>query len=90
MIGGCCLYEVTPKGDAYTVMVEIGWGDCPAGCINRHHWFYTVAHDGTVTFEKEDGPALPAGVPGSGGTGSLGVTSASRVASEGRSALSRF
>ena len=64
MIGGCCFYEVTPKGDEYTVMVEIGWGDCPAGCINRHHWFYTVTKDGTVTFDKEDGPAVPAGVPG--------------------------
>lgn len=65
LIGGCCFYEVTPKGDGYTVMVEIGWGDCPAGCINRHHWFYTVTNDGTVTFDKEDGPAVPTGVPGS-------------------------
>lgn len=64
MIGGCCFYEVTPKGDDFTVMIEIGWGDCPAGCINRHHWFYTVTSDGTVTFDKEDGPAVPAGVPG--------------------------
>lgn len=64
LIGGCCFYEVTPKGDGYTVMVEIGWGDCPAGCINRHHWFYTVTNDGTVTFDKEDGPAVPTGVPG--------------------------
>ncbi len=64
MIGGCCFYEVTPKGDDYTVMIEIGWGDCPAGCINRHHWFYTVTNDGTVTFDKEDGPAVPTGVPG--------------------------
>lgn len=65
LIGGCCFYEVTPKGDDYTVMVEIGWGDCPAGCINRHHWFYTVTNDGTVTFDKEDGPAVPTGLPGS-------------------------
>lgn len=65
LIGGCCFYEVTPTGDEYTVMVEIGWGDCPAGCINRHHWFYTVTNDGTVTFDKEDGPAVPTGVPGS-------------------------
>jgi carboxypeptidase family protein len=64
LIGGCCFYEVTPKGNGYTVMVEIGWGDCPAGCINRHHWFYTVTGDGTVTFDKEDGPAVPTGVPG--------------------------
>ena len=64
LIGGCCFYEVTPKGDGYTVMVEIGWGDCPAGCINRHNWFYTVTNDGMVTFDKEDGPAVPTGVPG--------------------------
>lgn len=68
-IGGCCFYEVAPAGDGFRVTVEIGWGDCPAGCINKHHWFYTVAKDGTVTFNREDGPAVPAGVTGSGGGG---------------------
>ena len=73
IIGGCCFYEVAPKGSNYEVMVEIGWGDCPAGCINRHHWFYTVTPAGTVTFDREDGPVVPAGVPGPGG-GTTGGT----------------
>lgn len=73
MIGACCFSEVTPAGDGFAVTIEIGWGDCPAGCINRHHWFYTVTRDGTVTFDHEDGPALPPGVPGTGGAGETGT-----------------
>ena len=67
LIGGCCFYEVTPTDDGHRVTVEIGWGDCPAGCINRHRWHYLVSRDGTVTLEREEGPAVPAGVPGQGG-----------------------
>jgi hypothetical protein len=81
MIGGCCFYEVAQKGEDFTVTIEIGWGDCPAGCIDRHHWTYTVTKTGQVTFVGEDGPAVPAGVPGSvtgttgvGGGGGGGVT----------------
>jgi hypothetical protein len=74
MIGQCCFYEVTPKGSDYTVTIEIGWGDCPAGCINRHRWTYTVTNAGQLRFEGEEGPTVPAGVPGTGagttGTGS--------------------
>jgi hypothetical protein len=73
MIGQCCFYEVTPKGEDFTVKIEIGWGDCQAGCINRHHWNYTVTKAGVVTFDGEDGPAVPAGVPGSGGTTGTGT-----------------
>ena len=67
LIGQCCSMDVTPSATGYDVTVEIGWGDCPAGCINRHRWFYTVASDGTVVLQREEGPAVPAGVPGSGG-----------------------
>jgi len=70
LIGACCTYEAAAStGGAFTVRIEIGWGDCPAGCINRHHWFYTVAQDGSVALQREDGPALPAGVGASGATG---------------------
>ena len=66
LIGQSSWYTVDPASGvgAYVVGIRIGWGDCPAGCINRHHWFYTVTNDGTVTFDKEDGPAVPSGVPG--------------------------
>ena len=67
LIGGCCFYEVTPTDDGHAVTVEIGWGDCQAGCINRHRWHFLVSRDGTVTLDREEGPAVPAGVPGEGG-----------------------
>jgi hypothetical protein len=63
LIGQCCFYTATQAADGYAVTIEIGWGDCPAGCISRHHWFYSVAQDGTIHLDREDGPPLPAGVP---------------------------
>lgn len=69
VIGQCCFYEVTPVGDGYEVMVEIGWGDCQAGCINRHRWFYTVTRSGEVTLDRENGPDVPTTLPGTGDTG---------------------
>ena len=70
LIGACCTYQAAAStGGTFAVTIEVGWGDCPAGCINRHHWFYTVAPDGTVALQREDGPAVPAGVWASGGIG---------------------
>jgi hypothetical protein len=73
LIGACCFYEAKAAEDgSYTVTVEIGWGDCPAGCSNRHHWIYTVAADGTIALQREDGPAVPPGVGGGGESGGAG------------------
>ena len=74
-IGQCCFWTATPTPTGYAVTLEIGWGDCPAGCINRHHWFYSVATDGTVHLDREDGPPVPAGIPGpaDGTTGVIGI-----------------
>jgi len=81
-IGECCFYAAEPTAGGYEVTIEIGWGDCPAGCINRHHWFYTVATDGSVRLDREDGPPVPAGVPAPGdGTG--GVVGIRGVATAG-------
>lgn len=38
---------------------EYGFGDCPAGCINRHIWHFRVYKDGTVEFESESGAPVP-------------------------------
>jgi hypothetical protein len=76
LIGQCCFYVVAPTANGFAVTIEVGWGDCPAGCIDRHHWFYTVTTDGTVHLDREDGKPVPAGVPGSsGGTtgGPIGI-----------------
>jgi len=51
---------VPAAGGAWTVTVDVGWGDCPAGCIDHHAWTWTVAVDGTVTLASETGAALPA------------------------------
>jgi len=70
MIGACCWYTATAAGDgSFQVNIEIGWGDCPSGCIEKHDWTYTVAADGTVKLDRETGPAVPPGSDGGGGTG---------------------
>ncbi len=66
MIGQCCFYRVEPAANGWTVTVEVGWGDCPAGCIDRHQWTYTVTPTGVVTLTGESGPRVPSGVPGGG------------------------
>lgn len=38
---------------------EYGWGDCPAGCISRHFWEFSVNADGDIDFLSEGGNALP-------------------------------
>lgn len=74
LIGACCFYMATETPTGYAVTIEIGWGDCPSGCIDRHHWFYSVTPGGAVHLDREDGPDLPPGVPGSGGgDGTTGV-----------------
>lgn len=35
---------------------ELGFGDCPSGCINRHLWHFKVNRDGSVEYESEKGP----------------------------------
>ena len=88
-IGQCCFYTAATAGPNYTVTVEVGWGDCPAGCIDRHDWVYTVTPTGAVTLESETGRPVPSGLPGSGGTtpgagsgdpGSSGVTTSGGIA----------
>ena len=61
MIGQCCWYEVTEAGDGWNVLVHAGWGDCPAGCINKHEWTYSVSPTGEVELTGETGDPVPAG-----------------------------
>jgi hypothetical protein len=62
LIGGCCFYRARAVAGGYEVTVEIGWGDCPAGCINRHTWLYAVAPSGEVRLIEESGPSIEPGV----------------------------
>jgi hypothetical protein len=64
LIGQAAWYQVTPTGDGFEVVLRIGWGDCPAGCIDEHTWTYRVTPDGAVGFVGEQGPAVPPDIMG--------------------------
>ena len=66
VIGACCFWEAERSPTGFRVVFEVGWGDCPSGCIDRHRWTYDVSADGAVQLAEESGPAVPPGVPGSG------------------------
>lgn len=83
LIGQCCWWTATPAADGYDVTIEIGWGDCPAGCIDRHRWLYSVATDGTIRLDREDGPPVPAGIPGPGDGTTGGVIGIRGIATAG-------
>jgi hypothetical protein len=59
LIGEAAWWEATPVADGWTIAITVGWGDCEAGCINRHAWTWHLATDGTIAFVSETGPALP-------------------------------
>jgi hypothetical protein len=49
--------EFSPITECYTF--SRGWGDCPAGCIDRHYWDFVVIGDRTVLLVAEYGTPLP-------------------------------
>jgi hypothetical protein len=61
LIGQSSWYEVAPASGvgAFVVRVYLGWGDCPAGCIDDHTWTYAVGPDGTVSLVSESGSSVP-------------------------------
>lgn len=48
--------NVSYRGIEY--IFTLGWGDCPAGCINYHSWKFRVASNGGVTLADEYGNSL--------------------------------
>jgi len=62
IIGASKWWEAEALDDgAYRITLTIGWGDCPAGCINRHTWIFEVTAVGQVTLIEESGDAVPEG-----------------------------
>src|SRR5690349_11407542 len=61
LIGQASWYEVMPASGvgAFIVTMRIGWGDCPAGCIDEHTWTYAVGPTGFVTLQSEAGSPVP-------------------------------
>lgn len=58
LIGQAAWWEAAPQGNGWQVTVTAGWGDCPAGCIDRHTWTWSVGADGAVALTAEEGTAL--------------------------------
>lgn len=58
-IGQAVWVEQTPTDDGWEIVVRIGWGDCPAGCISEHRWTYGVTTAGTVSLIDESGAPIP-------------------------------
>lgn len=53
--------RATRDSTGLTLHFSKGWGDCPAGCINRHHWIYHLRwRDGRLTKLREYGTPIPA------------------------------
>lgn len=66
MIGQSAWYEVSPATVGWRVTITQGWGDCQAGCINRHTWTYDVDPRGVVTLVSEGGDPLDESAGGDG------------------------
>jgi len=56
--------SVPMAGGGFQIEITVGWGDCMAGCIERHTWTYEVEPDGTTELVAEAGPEVPADLPG--------------------------
>ena len=76
LIGQSSWYTVEPASGvgAYVVSVRVGWGDCPAGCIDEHSWVYAVGPDGMVSVVSENGEPVPVEAwPSPMGAGRTGI-----------------
>ncbi|HYO44784.1 MAG TPA: carboxypeptidase-like regulatory domain-containing protein [Candidatus Limnocylindrales bacterium] len=58
LIGQAASWTAQTSEDGIRVTFEIGWGDCQAGCIERHTWTWDVATDGTATWVGEEGSEI--------------------------------
>ena len=82
LIGQSAWYDAKPASGvgAFVVTIQVGWGDCPSGCIEHHTWTYAVASDGTVTLLSEGGDEVPPDAlpsqPADGRTGIAGRATA--------------
>ena len=45
--------HVQPQENGWRLVFWRGWGDCPAGCINSHYWYFSASTDGAVELVGE-------------------------------------
>jgi len=57
--GGGNDIEGTIEPGILRLAFSVGFGDCPAGCINRHYWFFEIDEDGTARFRGTNGDPIP-------------------------------
>jgi hypothetical protein len=77
-VGQSSWYEAFESGDGFNVTVNIGSGDCEAGCINKHSWIYSVSRSGKIALVDEQGPEVE--VPTNHGTSDPATVIATLVA----------
>jgi hypothetical protein len=58
-VGQAAWYEVAVADDGWQITIRIGWGDCPAGCINQHAWIYRITNAGEVSLVRDQGDVMP-------------------------------
>ena len=64
VIGASRWWTAEPlAGGGYRVELTVGWGDCMAGCIERHMWTFEVDATGSVKLVSETGDAVPSDLP---------------------------
>lgn len=47
------------RGEDWELEYSVGYGDCPAGCIQRHYWTFLVDLGGFVRYEGDRGDPIP-------------------------------
>ena len=64
VIGASRWWTATPLASGgYRVELTVGWGDCMAGCIERHVWTFDVDASGGVQLVSETGDPVPSDLP---------------------------
>jgi hypothetical protein len=64
IIGASKWWTATPlDGGGYEIEITVGWGDCMAGCIERHTWTFHVGPDGALEKVAEEGDEVPSDLP---------------------------
>jgi hypothetical protein len=64
IIGASKWWTATPTTDGgYQIEITVGWGDCMAGCMERHVWTYLVKPDGALELIGEQGDEVPSDLP---------------------------
>jgi hypothetical protein len=51
--------EATVEPGLLRLAYSVGFGDCPAGCIKRHYWFFEIDEQGSVRYRGTNGDPIP-------------------------------